>query len=152
MTNEDRKAKIAELRAEADRLEREGIMAKAVTGALFRSYGRIVLIPPSYPNTYALALTGDVIGCQCYGWHEDPSLEYLGHARDLLAIKAPDAPDTPEPTGMDLVGKVCEFSDIVGSWGDGTPHKCTGYDLEQGYECSCGSWSKFARLYREDRP
>ena len=37
---------------------------------------------------------------------------YLGHARDLIKI----ADDVPEPTGADLVGKLCEYCDIDGEW------------------------------------
>ena len=160
MTPAERTAKIAELRAEADRLEREGkIKENAKNGDLFRSYGRIVLIPPSYPNTYALALTGESIGCQCYGWDEDPNIEYLGHARDLLTIKTPDA---PEPTGAELVGKVCDFSDNGVDWTMGSlwtgkrggdPRICTGFspDTELRYHNANCAW-KYARLYREDRP
>lgn len=75
---------------------------------------------------------------------------YLGHARDLIKI----ADDTHEPTGAELVGKVCEFSDDGERWKKGV---CARYELgrdsgsyqgnfDGGYE-----WFISARRYREDQ-
>lgn len=80
---------------------------------------------------------------------DESDFTYLGYARDLLAIKTPDA---PEPTGAELVGKVCEFSDDgktwVGKW------LVRYYNPDAGYPYN---WThdrpfRYARLYREDRP
>jgi hypothetical protein len=150
MNQQERTEKIAELRAEADRLEKVGsVMEKAVNGALFRSYGKVVLIPPRYPVSYAIALDGKSIGCQCYGWEEDPELEFLGHARDLLTIRT----EPVEPTGAELVGKVCEFSHDGKAW---TRSACIRYAPSEfdghPYESRASGWYRYARLYREDRP
>lgn len=115
----------------------------AKNGDLFRSYGRIVLIPPSYPNTYAIALTGESVGCQCYGWGDDPKLEYLGHARDILAIRT----DAHEPTGAELVGKRVNCFDTLGRYqfeGD-----CDEYNPNVTYPYRIGyGWYSKARLAR----
>jgi hypothetical protein len=155
MTPAERTAKIAELRAEADRLEREAnAKENAKNGDLFRSYGNVVLIPPSYPNTYAIALTGESIGCQCYKWEKDPNLEYLGHARDLLTIKTPDA---TEPTGAQLVGKDVHVCDVVnGAWcteSCGAPIIVVEHnpDSTLPYTVQSGNHWRFARLAK-DRP
>jgi hypothetical protein len=49
-----------------------------------------------------------VAGGMFYG--HDSEFTYLGHARDLLTIKM------PEPTGEELVGRVCDFSDDGVNW------------------------------------
>ena len=39
------------------------------------------------------------------------ALDYLGHARDILTIRT----DAHEPTGAELVGRVCQFTNEAGS-------------------------------------
>lgn len=122
MTPAERTAKIAELRAGADRLEREGERnwpEKVEAGMLFRHTEGATYIFPARDCDDLLCVVGD--GTDEPGDYysrdlfrsEPQHFAYLGHARDLLTIKAPDA---PEPTGAELVGKVCEFSDDGKAW------------------------------------
>ena len=75
---------------------------------------------------------------------------YLGHARDILTIRT----DAHEPTGAELVGRVCEFSDDGENWTDGArpreqgdPRICIGYDgkSDRPYSNRWAEW-KLARL------
>lgn len=162
MTPAERAAKIAELRAEIDRLEREGKLnwpERITAGMLFRHHangmyvtcfpdgsGRLVLVQiDSQDKDW---MNGTHSGFRGFGEQEE-GFTYLGYACDLLTIKAPDA---PEPTGAELVGEVCEFSDPIARWTE--PYKCMAYDPAKGYLCECEGalWMKRARLYREDRP
>ena len=137
MTPAERTAKIAELRAEADRLEREGALP-------------------------ALTLEWcDEIWRNCpRGISTAESVKWvIEQDRARTTIKAPDA---PEPTGAELVGKVCDFSDNGVDWTRGSlwtgqrggdPRICTGFSPDtklRYYNANC-AW-KYARLYREDRP
>lgn len=82
--------------------------------------------------------------------------EYLGHARDVLTIRAEKA-EAHEPTGAELVGKVCEFSDDGETWVG--RELCARFDLSDAEmrfrsetmigKTGCGQmWFKFARLAR----
>ena len=174
MTNEDRKAKIAELRAEADRLERErerNWPEKVEIGMIFRHEdGEIYMASRAgedsiaHPTPDCLVCVTDSwprIGVMYANYSDDPfdgdeaQFAYLGHARDLLTIKTPDA---PEPTGAELVGRVCEFSDDGEEWIGREP--CTRFDpddremayratSEHGRIGSIQIWFRYARLAKE---
>lgn len=84
------------------------------------------------------------------GWgvtnEANDGLDYLGHARDILTIRT----DAHEPTGADLVGKVCEFSDDNIEWHSRGVCKCQ-VDAAKGccqYLSEKGEWFVFARLAR----
>ena len=150
MTPAERTAKVAELRAEADRLEREGRRnwpEKAEAGMLF-AWGSIKYILSPTANLDEFVLVNLEDGNRHANPSKDPfyygtaNYTYLGHACDLLTIKTPDE----EPTGAELVGKMCEFSD-----GDGwsTPSLCT---AQAKYRAANGMMWIHARVYREDRP
>lgn len=66
---------------------------------------------------------------------------YLGHARDILTIRT----DAHEPTGAELVGKVCEFSDDGFEAYVTAKAECHGIGV-RGYMNWLGIWWKFARL------
>lgn len=148
MTPAERTAKIAELRAEADRLEREervevgGLIQEPTSTWIVDDLGGLVKI------------IGEHAGMRWADWSLDlmPNAKFLGHARDLLTIKAPDA---PEPTGAELVGRLCEFSDDGLNWKKGW---CARYERGRdtgpylGELVSRKEWFIRARLYREDRP
>lgn len=72
---------------------------------------------------------------------------YLGHARDLIKI----ADDAPEPTGAELVGKVCQVSLYpISKTDDGIKRMVTSFDPIIGYRTKEGEampW-KYARLAR----
>ena len=81
------------------------------------------------------------------------SFTYLGHARDLIKI----ADDAREPTGAELVGKLCEFSDDGKAWTK--PGECDKFDpsdREMAYHSAVKltlagddrKWFEFARLAR----
>ena len=66
------------------------------------------------------------------------------------------APDAPEPTGVDLVGRVCQLSLYpIKDNSDGIRDTVVMYDAKHHeYHGDGGQdrpW-KYARLYREDRP
>ena len=68
---------------------------------------------------------------------------YLGHARDILTIRT----DAHEPTGAELVGRVCEFSDDDFVSYTTRESECHGTGV-RGYMTKLGVWWKFARLAR----
>ena len=91
MTPAERTTKIAELRAEADRLEREGALPALTLewcDEIWRNCPRGISIAESVK------------------W-------VIEQDRARIIIKTPDA---PEPTGAELVGKVCDFSDNGVDW------------------------------------
>lgn len=144
---------IAEARAEMAAKKRNWL-EEAKPGMLFRSNGKVVAIPPRYPVDHAISLDPECIGMSCYGWENAPDIEYLGHARDLIKI----ADDAHEPTGVELVGRLCEFSDDGKAWTKSAI--CDEFDpsdLEMAYHSAveltlagCGGrkWFEFARLAR----
>jgi len=72
------------------------------------------------------------------------SFTYLGHARDLIKI----ANVAHEPTGAELVGKVCVYTNDDGRMNN-AGRTCEVYEPGRGY--SWGSrrmWYKHARLAR----
>ena len=74
---------------------------------------------------------------------------YLGHARDILTIALPpQVIDAHEPTGAELVGRVCEFADLMsGPW---SPGECAAFGQNPAYpyrKAGGAEW-KFARLAR----
>lgn len=85
---------------------------------------------------------------------QEHEFTYLGHARDLIKIE--DA--THEPTGAELVGKLCQFSDDGKTWTK--PGECDEFDpsdREMAYHSAVKltldgddgrSWFEFARLAR----
>lgn len=138
MTPAERTAKIAELRAEADWLEREG-KRDPIAGLLdAKDYFTLIWTAPDrgFGPDYMTSVAKSAM----------QAIDERIAALSEPAIKAPDA---PEPTGANLVGRVCEFSDDGRKWSDDVPHKCTKYSPAEGYACSCGAWSKFARLAKE---
>jgi len=166
----ERTAKIAELRAEADRLEREGkrnwpediksgMLFRHPSGAVYVSAfpggdGRLTLVQINSDDKNLK--NGTCSGLDGFGFRGDSVYSYLGYARDLLAIKMPDA---PEPTGAELVGKVCEFSMDGKVWvAIGRCDKYCGPDAREPFCFFCDQgglrygWWPHARLYREDRP
>lgn len=117
---------------------------KIEPGMLFRSNGKVVAIPPRYPVDHAISLDPERIGMSCYGWENAPDIEYLGHARDLIRI----ADDAHEPTGAELVGKACVYTNDDGRMNN-AGWTCEVYEPGRGY--SWGSrrvWYKHARLAR----
>ncbi len=74
-------------------------------------------------------------------------IRYLGHARDLIRI----ADDAHEPTGAELVGKVCQVSlSPINKPNDGIRCLVTSFDPIIGYRTKEGEnmpW-KYARLAR----
>ena len=168
MTPAERTAKIAELRAEADRLEMEGKRnwpEKVEKGMLF-AWGSIKYILSPTANLDEFVLVNLEDGNRHANPSKDPfyygtaNYTYLGHARDLLAIKTPDA---PEPTGAELVWRKCWFrgynlgQDDPEKWVG--PWKCVNFDSDDPNAAfrtdeigKLTGWYKEARLYREDRP
>ena len=72
------------------------------------------------------------------------SFSYLGHARDLIKI----ADDAHEPTGAELVGKVCVYTDDDGRMND-AGWACEVYEPGLGYSWgNRTTWYKHARLAR----
>ena len=67
---------------------------------------------------------------------------YLGHARDILAIRT----GAHEPTGAELVGRMCEFADLMsGPW---SPGECAAFGQNPAYpyrKAGGAEW-KYARL------
>lgn len=116
-------------------------------GMLFRSNGKVVAIPPRHPVDHAISLDPEHIGMSCYGWENAPDIECLGHARDLIKI----ADDACEPTGAELVGKVCQVSlSPINEPNDGIRCLVTSFDPIIGYRTKEGEnmpW-KYARLAR----
>ena len=73
------------------------------------------------------------------------SFSYLGHARDLIKI----ADDAHEPTGAELVGKVCQVSlSPINRPNDGIRCLVTSFDPTIGYRTKEGEGTpwKYARL------
>ena len=80
------------------------------------------------------------------------ALDYLGHARDILTIRT----DAHEPTGAELVGRLCEFSDDGCNWVALAP--CGRFDPKDGQfiyrvepdsvtvDGDVRAWFRFARL------
>lgn len=144
MTPAERTAKIAELRAEADRLEREG-KRDPIAGLLDakRSLSMIKTAPErGFGLDYMV-----VLACS--------SMEAIDERIAALSEPAIKTPDAPEPTGAELVGKVCEFSDGGKEWEKG---ECVRYEPGRDFGPYLGDfnggkeWFISARLYLEDRP
>ena len=137
---------IDEARAEFAAKKRNWL-EEAKPGMLFRSNGKVVAIPPRRPVDHAISLDPECIGMSCYGWENAPDIEYLGHARDLIKI----ADDAREPTGAELVGKVCQVSlSPISKPNDGIRCLVTSFDPIIGYRTKEGEdmpW-KYARLAR----
>lgn len=137
---------IDEARAEIAAKKRNWL-EEAKPGMLFRSNGKVVAIPPRYPVDHAISLDPESIGMSCYGWENAPDIECLGHARDLIKI----ADDACEPTGAELVGKVCQVSlSPINEPNDGIRCLVTSFDPIIGYRTKEGEnmpW-KYARLAR----
>ena len=71
----------------------------------------------------------------------DQLFVYLGHARDLIKI----ADDAHEPTGAELVGKVCDYVHADGRTYAG--QVCEVYEPGRGYSWGARTtWYKHARL------
>lgn len=149
---------IAEARAEMAAKKRNWL-EEAKPGMLFRSNGKVVAIPPRYPVDHAISLDPEHIGMSCYGWENAPDIEYLGHARDILTIALPpQVIEAHEPTGEELVGRLCEFSDDGKVWTK--PGECDEFDpndREMAYHSAVKlslagdggrKWFEFARLAR----
>lgn len=148
---------IDEARAELTAKKRNWL-EEAKPGMLFRSNGKVVAIPPRHPVDHAISLDPERIGMSCYGWENAPDIEYLGHARDILTIALPpQVIEAHGPTGEELVGKVCEFSDDGKAWTK--PGECDEFDpsdREMAYHSAVKltlagddrKWFEFARLAR----
>ena len=142
---------IDEARAEMAAKKRNWL-EEAKPGMLFRSYGAVVAIPPRHPVDYAISLDPEHIGTSCYGWEDAKDLEYLGHARDILTIALPpQVIEAHEPTGAELVGKMCQVSLYpISKADDGIKCMVTSFDPTIGYRTKEGGivpW-KYARLAR----
>ena len=78
---------------------------------------------------------------------------YKGRASDGLRWSDPteacaNAAGAHEPTGAELVGKMCQFSDDGESWDYG-PYICGEYREDKGYSWgACNAFTKYARLAR----
>ena len=124
---------------------------KIDAGMLFRSNGKVVAIPPRHPVDHAISLDPERIGMRCYGWESAPDIEYLGHARDILTIALPpQVIEAHEPTGAELVGKVCEYCDIDSDWDHWDTGVCKSFapGADQPYLRDQGGQFRFARLAR----
>lgn len=142
---------IDEARAEFAAKKRNWL-EEAKPGMLFRSNGKVVAIPPRHPVDHAISLDPERIGMSCYGWENAPDIEYLGHARDILTIALPpQVIEAHEPTGAELVGKVCQVSlSPISEPNDGIRCLVTSFDPIIGYRTKEGEnmpW-KYARLAR----
>ena len=74
---------------------------------------------------------------------QEHEFSYLGHARDLIKI----ADDAHEPTGAELVGKVCVYAHDDGRTYAG--RVCEVYEPGRGYSWGTrATWYKHARLAR----
>ena len=117
------------------------------------------------------AFIGNIYSLHGYFGSVEGEFAYLGHARDILAIRtdahepvegideqrqkyanaseyyaAARAPKAHEPTGAELVGKVCEFSDSpIGPW---SPGLCAafGHNPTYQYRKAGGAEWRYARL------
>lgn len=90
-----------------------------------------------------------------FGNSGEEGFEYLGRLRDLIPRKTDDA---HEPTGAELVGKMCQFSDDGKTWTE--PGECDEFDpsdREMAYHSAVELtldgddgriWFEFARLAR----
>lgn len=142
---------IDEARAEFAAKKRNWL-EEAKPGMLFRSNGKVVAIPPRHPVDHAISLDPEHIGMSCYGWENAPDIEYIGHARDILTIALPpQVIDAREPTGEELVGKVCQVSlSPINKPNDGIRCLVASFDPIIGYRTKEGEntpW-KYARLAR----
>ena len=154
MTPSERTTKIAELRAEADRLER-GWPDKIERGMVFQQMAtKEVYIMSGRNRLVCVTDGGEWSGDQGFSNRENDFV-YLGHACDLLAIKTPDEePTGAELRGAKLIGKLCDFSEDGIYWEDYQGgRECNAYAPPAGYSWGMqGRWFKHARLYREGRP
>ena len=123
---DDIKRELEELTAkvaayEAEKATKRNWPERIEAGMVFRVNGESMMVPNGKPVSYVIALTGEKVGMSHYGWESAPGTEYLGHARDILVIALPpQVVDAHEPTGAELVGKVCEFSGcLAGPWSPG---------------------------------
>ena len=83
----------------------------------------------------------DAAGVTIKVTHYD-DMTYLGHARDILTIRT----DAHEPTGAELVGKVCIYTDDDGRMND-AGWACEVYEPGRGYSWgNRTTWYKHARL------
>ena len=87
--------------------------------------------------------SGTLCGLDGFGISGDKAFAYLGYACDLIRI----ADDAHEPTGAELVGKVCEYSDSGFTACMTAKSECRGIG-PHGYMDSRGTWYRFARLTR----
>ena len=145
MTPAERATKITELRAEADRLER-GWPDKIERGMVFQQMAtKEVYIMSGRNRLVCVTDGGEWSGDQGFSNREN-DFTYLGHARDLLAIKTPDE----EPTGAELVGKVCVFCDSNFDTFSSSQSECRGFG-PRGYQDQRGVWWRNARLHKEQK-
>ena len=143
MTPAERTAKIAELRAEADRLEREG-KRDPIAGLLdAKDYFTLIWIAPDrgFGPDYMTSVAKSAM----------QAIDERIAALSELTIKTPDA---PEPTGAELVGKMCEFSDDGKEWTRPSSvckeYSESGFSGHGYYEDAENGWRwKFARLAKE---
>lgn len=137
---------LAEAKAElAKTTTRKNWPEKMEAGMVFRhKRGKVCILTKANDLVWLSAPDDDAVhggtygpAKQGFGGKED-CFTYLGHARDILTIRT----DAHEPTGAELVGKVCEFSD-GNRWS--APCECTS---EPKYRAANGLMWKYARLAR----
>ena len=145
---------VADVKAElaAMRATKRNWPERIEAGMVFRVNGESMMVPNGKPVSYVIALTGEKVGMSHYGWESAPGIEYLGHARDILTIRT----DAHEPTGAELVGRLCEFSDDGCNWVALAP--CGRFDPKDGQSIyrvepdsvtvdgDVRAWFRFARL------
>lgn len=102
----------------------------------------------SEPNGSANAWFAAGIGFACISgsclgmWRETlpDDCHYIG--KDCIQIRT----DAHEPTGAELVGEVCEFSDDGKEWHFTDGRECNGYSESEGYSWGMqGRWWQYAR-------
>lgn len=131
------KAELAAMRATKprnwpERIEAGMVFKAKFTGATWMATGR---------GTECMCIANGKHG----GWgvmnDVSDALDYLGHARDILTIRT----DAHEPTGAELVGKVCQVSEDGIGWRG--PWTLESYWEGKGWSWgSHDTWYKFARL------
>lgn len=122
---------------------------KIEAGMLFRHDGGAIYIFPARDCDDLLCVVGDKSDSPGDYYSRDllcsetQSITYLGHARDLIKI----ADDAHEPTGVELVGKMCQFSECDFDEFVTADSECHAFGTK-GYMNALGVWWKYARLAR----
>lgn len=150
-TIEKAKAVIEEMREllvklEAEKATKRNWPERIEAGMVFRSPGTTATWMATDVDGLFVCLKGETDSFKAAGRMmrlERDNVPHAGHARDILAIRT----DAHEPTGAELVGKMCEFSDDDFVSYTTRESECHGTGV-RGYMTKLGIWWKFARLAR----